>query len=121
MAPTMTSDSKTQSTTSRLTLDAMDHLSTGKRTRLHRLLYEYGPGNGSLLVLPIDQGLEHGPMDFFDNPPSADPDFQFRLALEGHYSAIALHIGLAEKYLRKYAGRVPLVLKINGKTSIPPD
>ncbi|NSW55164.1 MAG: fructose-bisphosphate aldolase [Armatimonadetes bacterium] len=102
-----------------LTLDDMD-LGVGKRTRLHRLLYEYGPGNGTLLFLPIDQGLEHGPVDFFPNPESADPDFQLRLALEGGYSGIVFHIGLARKYMHKYAGKVPLVLKLNGKTEIPP-
>jgi class I fructose-bisphosphate aldolase len=107
--------------TQRLTLDRMDHLSNGKRARLHRLLYDYGPGNGTLLFLPIDQGLEHGPVDFFENPAAADPDFQCRLALEGNYSAIAVHIGLAEKYMRNYAGKVPLVLKINGKTNVPSD
>lgn len=102
-------------------LDTLDHLSLGKRTRLHRLLYEHGPGNGTLLLLPIDQGLEHGPVDFFPNPPALDPDYQCRLALEGNYSGIVFHIGLAEKYMHRYAGKVPLVLKINGKTNIPPD
>lgn len=102
-------------------LDELDHLSHGKRARLYRLLYEHGPGNGTLLLLPIDQGLEHGPVDFFPNPDALDPDFQWRLALEGGYSGIALHIGLAEKYMRKYAGKVPLVLKLNGKTNIPSD
>ena len=105
----------------RPTLDSLDHLSLGKRTRLHRLLYEHGPGNGTLLLLPIDQGLEHGPVDFFPNPPSLDPDYQCRLALEGHYSGIVFHIGLAERYMHRYAGKVPLVLKINGKTNIPSD
>jgi class I fructose-bisphosphate aldolase len=71
------------------------------------------------MILPIDQGLEHGPVDFFPNPPSADPEFQFKLAVEGGYSGIALHLGLAEKYAPKYAGKVPIVLKINGKTRIP--
>jgi class I fructose-bisphosphate aldolase len=74
-----------------------------------------------MMFLPIDQGLEHGPMDFFPNPPSGDPDFQCRLALEGGYSGIVFHVGLAEKYMRNYVGKVPLVLKINGKSSIPPD
>jgi class I fructose-bisphosphate aldolase len=83
------------------------------------MMYEHGPGDGHLLILPIDQGLEHGPVDFFPNPPSADPEFQFKLALEGGYSGIALHLGLAEKYAPKYAGKVPIVLKINGKTRIP--
>ncbi|MCI4336098.1 MAG: fructose-bisphosphate aldolase [Thermoplasmata archaeon] len=96
-------------------------LTPGKRTRLKRLLYDHGPGGGTLLVLPIDQGLEHGPVDFFENPDALDPDYQYRLARDGRFSAIALHIGLAEKYFTPYAGEVPLILKLNGKTSIPPD
>jgi class I fructose-bisphosphate aldolase len=101
-------------------LDALA-ISHGKRVRLWRLLYGYGPANGTLLVLPLDQGIEHGPADFFPNPAALDTDFQFRLALEGRYSAIAVGIGLAEKYMRAYCGRVPLILKINGKTNIPDD
>ncbi|MCI4365629.1 MAG: fructose-bisphosphate aldolase [Thermoplasmata archaeon] len=96
-------------------------LSPGKRTRLKRLLYDYGPGGGTLLVLPIDQGLEHGPVDFFENPAALDPEYQYALAKEGKFSAIALHIGLAEKYYHEFAGEVPLILKLNGKTSIPSD
>ncbi len=102
-------------------LDEMEQLNLGKRVRLHRLMYEHGPGNGHLLILPVDQGMEHGPVDFFPNPVSEDPDFQFSLAKEGGFSGIALHLGLAEKYAKKYAGSVPIVLKINGKTKIPPD
>ena len=96
-------------------------LAHGKRTRLWRLLYGHGPANGTLMVLPLDQGLEHGPTDFFPNPAALDTDFQFRLAVEGRFSAIALGIGLAEKYMRDYAGRIPLILKLNGKTNIPDD
>ncbi len=96
-------------------------LSTGKLARLKRLLYGHGPGGGTLLILPIDQGLEHGPVDFFANPDSLDPSYQYALARDGRFSAIALHIGLAEKYFHEYAGDVPLILKLNGKTSIPPD
>lgn len=96
-------------------------LGPGKMTRLKRLLYTYGPGGGTMLVLPIDQGLEHGPIDFFANPDSLDPKYQYELAREGNFSAIALHIGLAEKYFHEYAGDVPLILKLNGKTSIPSD
>ena len=96
-------------------------LSPGKRTRLKRLLYDHGPGGGTLLVLPIDQGLEHGPIDFFSNPESLDPHYQYELAHEGKFSAIALHIGLAEKYGHEFAGDVPLILKLNGKTTIPSD
>jgi class I fructose-bisphosphate aldolase len=104
----------------RPTFDDM-HLTTGKRVRLHRLLYEHGPANGTLMILPIDQGLEHGPVDFFSNPDSIDTDWIYRLAVEGGFSAIALHVGLAERYHQKYAGRVPLILKVNGKTNVPPD
>lgn len=118
MAPTMTSNS---SKIQRVTLDDLDHLSSGKKARLHRLMYAHGPGNGTMMFLPIDQGLEHGPVDFFENPAAADPEFQCRLALKGGYSAVVFHIGLAEKYMKKYAGKVPLVLKLNGKTNIPPD
>ena len=70
-------------------------LPPGKRTRLHRLLFEFGPGNGTLMLLPIDQGIEHGPRDFFPNPASKDPDYQFRLAAEAGYSALACQIGMA--------------------------
>jgi len=103
-----------------VTIDDLD-VSTGKKARLYRLLYKYGPGNGRLMILPIDQGLEHGPRDFFVNPESLNPEFQLRLALEGGFSAIAFQVGLAEKYLRTFAGKVPLILKINGKTEVPPD
>jgi class I fructose-bisphosphate aldolase len=95
-------------------------LSPGKRTRLRRLLFEFGPGSGTLLFLPIDQGIEHGPRDFFPNPASKDPEYQFELAAEAGYSALACQIGLAEKYYPDYAGQVPLLLKINAKTELPP-
>jgi fructose-bisphosphate aldolase, class I len=96
-------------------------LSAGKRARLYRMLYAHGPGHGTGMFLPIDQGLEHGPRDFWDNPDSEDPEFQLRLAEEGNFSAIVFQIGLAEKYYPAYAGRVPLVVKLNGKTEIPSD
>jgi class I fructose-bisphosphate aldolase len=96
-------------------------LSHGKRVRLWRMLYAHGPRNGTLLVLPLDQGLEHGPADFFANPAALDTEFQFRLAIEGGYSAIALGVGLAEKYMKDHCGRVPLILKLNGKTNIADD
>lgn len=108
------------SKSNRTTLDDIP-LSTGKKARLHRLMVEHGPGNGTIMVLPIDQGLEHGPRDFFENPDSLSPDYQLNLAVEGHYSAIAYQIGLAQKYIHRRAGQVPLILKLNGKTELPPD
>ena len=105
---------------SRPTLNDLD-LPLGKRVRLHRLLYEHGVGNGTLMVLPIDQGIEHGPLNFFENPAAKDPTFQWELALQGGYNAITCHWGLARRYMAKYAGKVPLILKINGKTNVPSD
>jgi len=93
-------------------------LPIGKRARLHQLLYGSGPANGTMLVLPIDQGLEHGPRDFFPNPDSADPDYQLRIAREGNFSGIAFQIGIAQKHMGKFPD-VPLILKLNGKTEIP--
>jgi class I fructose-bisphosphate aldolase len=81
-------------------------LSAGKRSRLRRILQQHGLCNGTALFLPYDQGLEHGPRDFFANPAASDP---------------AYIIGLAEKFFWDYAGEVPLVLKLNGKTDIPSD
>lgn len=96
-------------------------LGLGKRTRLTRMMYENGVKNGTLIILPIDQGLEHGPMDFFENPDAKDPLFELELAEKGGYSAFACHYGLAKKYFFHAAGHIPLILKINGKTNIPGD
>jgi class I fructose-bisphosphate aldolase len=96
-------------------------LNTGKKARLHRILFKHGLGNGTAIFLPYDQGLEHGPRDFFENPHSADPRYIVKLAVEGGFNGIAIQIGLAEKFYWDYAGEVPLVLKLNGKTELPPD
>jgi class I fructose-bisphosphate aldolase len=94
-------------------------LSTGKKARLHRILHEHGLCNGTAIFLPYDQGLEHGPRDFFANPTASDPKYIIALALEGGFNGIAIQIGLAEKFYWDYAGEIPLVLKLNGKTDIP--
>ena len=96
-------------------------LSTGKKARLHRLLHEHGLRNGTALFLPYDQGLEHGPRDFVPNPASSDPRYVLDLAAEAGFNGVVLQIGLAEKYYGPYAGQVPLILKVNGKTDIPAD
>lgn len=96
-------------------------LGTGKKARLHRILHQYGLKNGTALFLPYDQGLEHGPRDFFANPDASDPKYIIRLALEGGFNGIALQIGLAEKFYWDFAGELPLILKLNGKTDIPSD
>ena len=104
----------------RPTLDELG-LGTGKRARLKRILFEHGARNGTALFLPYDQGLEHGPRDFFANPEASDPRYVLRLAVEGGFNGVVLQIGLAQKFFWEYAGEIPLVLKLNGKTDIPPD
>jgi len=106
--------------TTRLRLEQCG-LGAGKKARLHRILYQHGLRNGTALFLPYDQGLEHGPKDFFANPRAADPRYIMKLALEGGFNGIAIQIGLAEKFYWDYAGEVPLILKLNGKTDIPSD
>ena len=96
-------------------------LNTGKKARLNRILFQHGLRNGTALFLPYDQGLEHGPRDFFANPAAGDPAYITRLALTGGFNGIAIQVGLAEKFHWDYAGEVPLILKLNGKTDIPSD
>ena len=80
-------------------------LNTGKKARLHRILFQHGLRNGTAIFLPYDQGLEHGPRDFFANPKSSDPRYIVRLALEGGFNGIAIQIGLAEKFYWDYRRR----------------
>ncbi|MEO3939027.1 aldolase [Dermatophilaceae bacterium Soc4.6] len=87
---------------------------------MYRLLYGHGLGNGTAMFLPYDQGLEHGPRDFFVNPPAADPAYIVRLAVEGRFNGVALQVGNAEKFYGDHAGQVPLILKLNGRTELPP-
>jgi class I fructose-bisphosphate aldolase len=103
------------------TRPALDQLGLGlgKKARLHRILHKHGVGNGTAIFLPYDHGLEHGPRDFAGHLESADPRRVIRLAVEGGFNGVALQIGLAGKFYWEYAGEVPLVLKLNGKTDIP--
>ncbi|GAB3430720.1 class I fructose-bisphosphate aldolase [Flindersiella endophytica] len=96
-------------------------LNTGKKARLHRILFQHGLRNGTALFLPYDQGFEHGPRDFFANPRAGDPAYIARLARQADFNGLAIQIGLAEKFYWDYAGEVPLILKLNGKTDIPSD
>ena len=96
-------------------------IDTGKKTRLNRILFRHGLRNGTAQFLPYDQGLEHGPRDFFANPAASNPRYIMRLAVEGRFNGVVVQIGLAEKFFWEYAGEVPLILKLNGKTEIPSD
>ncbi len=73
--------------------------------------------NDRSLMLACDQGLEHGPSDF--NMKNVDPTYIMDIALEGRFNAVILQNGIAEKYYHEAYRDVPLVVKLNGKTSIP--
>lgn len=75
--------------------------------------------SGTTLILPYDQFIEHDNRHVDPHSKAADPNYICKLAEEGGYNAIAIHYGLAKRYWTKLAGSVPLLLKINGKTSIP--
>ena len=74
--------------------------------------------DGNLLILAYDHGLEHGPSDFEPNPASADPRNVFEVASHSAITAIAVQKGLAETYYSDYEDDVPLLLKINGNSSL---
>ncbi len=72
---------------------------------------------GRILILAYDHGLEHGPTDF--NLCSVDPDFVFDLAVKAKVSGVAVLPGVAEEYGKKYNFYVPLIVKLNAKSSLP--
>jgi class I fructose-bisphosphate aldolase len=71
--------------------------------------------NGKGMLLAYDQGFEHGPSADF-NDKNIDPAYIMDIAEKGDFTGVVLHKGLAEKY---YNGKVPLIVKLNGKTSLP--
>lgn len=91
----------------------------GTLTNLARLLQAGRlAGTGRLLILPVDQGFEHGPArSFAPNPAGYDPRYHFRLAIESGCSAFAAPLGLLEAGARDFAGDIPLILKLNGHDS----
>jgi class I fructose-bisphosphate aldolase len=72
--------------------------------------------NDRSLMLACDQGLEHGPQDF--NMKNIDPQYIMDIALEAKFNAVIVQSGIAEKYYHEAYRDVPLVCKINGKTSL---
>lgn len=91
------------------------YYSPGELARLRQIVR----ASGKTMILPYDQFIEHDNRHVAPNPEAADPDYICKLAVEGGYNAVAIHYGLAKRYWSKLAGAVPLLLKINGKTSIP--
>src|SRR6185312_14609349 len=76
-------------------------------------------GTGKLVILPVDQGFEHGPArSFAVNPPAYDPRYHFELAIEAGCNAYAAPLGFLEAAARDYAGEIPLILKVNNSDSL---
>src|SRR5438309_2178855 len=72
-----------------------------------------------MVILPVDQGFEHGPArSFAPNPPGYDPDYHFQLAIDAGTNAYAAPLGFLEASASKFAGQVPLILKLNNSDTL---
>ena len=95
--------------------------SPGVRANLVRLM-NHGTlaGTGKLVILPVDQGFEHGPARSFQpNPDAYDPDYHVNLALDSGCNAYAAPLGFLESVADRYAGQIPLILKLNNSDTLP--
>ncbi len=87
----------------------------GVRTNLARML-DHGTlaGTGRMVILPVDQGFEHGPArSFAMNPPGYDPRYHFQLAIDAGCNAYAAPLGFLQASAGRFAGEIPLILKMN--------
>ncbi len=92
----------------------------GTQTQIARLLNTGTlAGTGKLVILPVDQGFEHGPArSFAPNPDAHDPDYHFQLAIDAGCNAYAAPLGFLEAGAAKFAGQIPLILKLNNSDSL---
>ncbi|QDE90616.1 fructose-bisphosphate aldolase [Myxococcus xanthus] len=92
----------------------------GTLTNLARLLNTGTlAGTGKLVILPVDQGFEHGPArSFGPNPAGYDPDYHINLAIESGCNAYAAPLGFLEAVAGRYAGEIPLILKVNNSDTL---
>jgi class I fructose-bisphosphate aldolase len=92
----------------------------GVRTNLARLLcHGRLAGTGKLVILPVDQGFEHGPArSFAKNPAGYDPRYHFELAIASGCNAYAAPLGFLEAGAAEFAGDIPLILKLNNADSL---
>jgi class I fructose-bisphosphate aldolase len=92
----------------------------GTLANLHRLLMTGKlAGTGKLVILPVDQGFEHGPArSFAKNPAGYDPEYHVQLAIESGCNAYAAPLGFIEAIAGTYAGQIPLILKLNNSDSL---
>jgi class I fructose-bisphosphate aldolase len=94
--------------------------SPGVQTNIYRLLSSGRlAGTGKLVILPVDQGVEHGPARSFSKNPSAyDPRYHFELAIDAGCNAYAAPLGFLEAGAAEFAGQVPLILKANNNNAL---
>lgn len=92
----------------------------GTKTNLARILGagRLG-GTGKLIILPVDQGFEHGPArSFAPNPAAYDPHYHFQIAVDAGLSAYASVLGMLEAGADTFAGQIPTILKVNSSNSL---
>ena len=92
----------------------------GTKANLARMLMQGRlGGTGKLVILPVDQGFEHGPArSFAPNPAAYDPHYHFELAIEAGLSAYAAPLGMIEAGAASFAGQIPTILKVNSSNSL---
>ena len=91
----------------------------GTKMNLARILMQGKlAGTGKMVILPVDQGFEHGPdRSFAPNPPAYDPHYHFQLAIDAGLNAYAAPLGMIEAGADAYAGAIPTILKMNSSNS----
>ncbi len=92
----------------------------GTKANLARILM-HGKlgGTGKLVILPVDQGFEHGPArSFAPNPAGYDPHYHFKLAIDAGLNAFAAPLGMIEAGADTFAGQIPVILKVNSANSL---
>jgi class I fructose-bisphosphate aldolase len=78
-------------------------------------------GTGKMIILPVDQGFEHGPArSFAPNPAAYDPHYHYQLAIDAGLNAYAAPLGMIEAGAETYAGQLPTILKMNSSNSLVP-
>jgi class I fructose-bisphosphate aldolase len=92
----------------------------GTRANLARMLMTGRlAGTGRMVILPVDQGFEHGPArSFAPNPDAYDPHYHFRLAIDAGLNAYAAPLGMIEAGAASFAGQIPTILKVNSSNSL---
>ncbi|MFQ6548854.1 class I fructose-bisphosphate aldolase [Aestuariibius sp. 2305UL40-4] len=79
-------------------------------------------GTGKMIILPVDQGFEHGPArSFAPNPEAYDPHYHYKLAIDAGLNAYAAPLGMLEAGADTFAGQIPTILKVNSANSLMPD